>query len=54
MAGTGPPCPPEVPTGVALSAQVPRLVSGGVTRAGVGGVDGSPADVIAATTDTPF
>ncbi len=52
--GLFPHAPLEAPTGVALSTQVPRLVSGGVTGAGVGGVDGSRADMIAATTDAPF
>ncbi len=52
--GLFPHAPLEVPTGVALSARVPRLVSGGITGAGVGGVDGSRADVIITTTDAPF
>jgi hypothetical protein len=46
--------PLEAPTGVVLSAQILRLVSGGVTGAGVGGVAGSQADVILVTTDAPF
>ncbi len=38
--GLFPHAPLEAPTGVALFARVPRLVSSGVTGAGVGGVDG--------------
>jgi hypothetical protein len=52
--GLFPHAPLEVPTGVALFARVPRLVSGGITGAGVGGVDGSRANVIALTTDGSF